>query len=136
MLISRYHTQVLSLIRVRTGADLKSCRKVIVIENAMYEARAEIMKALAHPARLAFADALADGEMCVCELQELVGSTMPTVSRHLSQMKSAGIVDSRREGNQVYYRLLVPCVINLFECIDAVRRNEAERLAASLQLDS
>lgn len=103
------------------------------MDEAVYESRAEIMKALAHPARLIFVDALADGEMCVCELQELVGSSMPTVSRHLAQMKNAGIVDSRREGNQVYYRLIVPCVLKVFECIDAVRRNEAERMAAALE---
>ena len=102
------------------------------MDIAVFEARAEIMKALAHPARLMFLEALSEGEMCVCELQELSGTAMPTVSRHLSQMKNAGIVDSRREGNQVYYRLLVPCVLNIFNCIDAVRRTEAERMADSL----
>jgi len=91
------------------------------------------MKALAHPSRLIIVDALADGERCVCELQELVGSTMPTVSRHLSQMKNAGIVEGRRDGNQVYYRLLVPCVLKVFPCLDAVLRNEAERMAEALE---
>jgi len=43
-------------------------------------ARAEIFKALGHPARLAMVEALGDGEQCVCELQELVGSDMSTVS--------------------------------------------------------
>lgn len=97
-----------------------------------YEARAEVMKACAHPARLIMIDALADGEKCVCELQELVGSTMPTVSRHLSQMKNAGIVEGRRDGNQIYYRLLVPCIRQVFPCIDAVLQNEAERIAQTL----
>lgn len=103
------------------------------MQQAVYESRAEVMKALAHPARLMFLDALAEGELCVCELQELVGTAMPTVSRHLAQMKSAGIVDSRRDGNQVYYRLLVPCVLKVFTCIDAVRRSEAERLQEALE---
>jgi DNA-binding transcriptional ArsR family regulator len=103
------------------------------VDQAVYESRAEVMKALAHPSRLIIVDALADGERCVCELQELVGSTMPTVSRHLSQMKNAGIVEGRRDGNQVYYRLLVPCVLKVFPCLDAVLRNEAERMAEALE---
>lgn len=99
-----------------------------------YEARAEVMKALAHPSRLIIMDALAEGEKCVCELQELVGSTMPTVSRHLSQMKNAGIIDGRRDGNQIYYRLLVPCVLSVFPCIDRVLQSEAERMAEALEV--
>ena len=94
-----------------------------------YEARAQIMKALAHPSRLMIIDALAEGEKCVCELQEIVGSSMPTVSRHLTQMKNAGVVEGRRAGNQIYYRLLVPCVMRVFPCIDEVIRADAERMA-------
>jgi len=85
-----------------------------------YELRAEVLKAMAHPTRLIIVDALGDGEKCVCELQELVGSAMPTVSRHLSQMKSAGVVAARREGNKIFYRLLVPCITEVFPCIDEV----------------
>ncbi|MFP3904348.1 MAG: ArsR/SmtB family transcription factor [Armatimonadota bacterium] len=98
----------------------------------IYEARAEVMKALAHPSRLVMLDALVEGEKCVCELQELVASTMPTVSRHLAQMKNAGIVETRRDGNNIYYRLLVPCVLQVFPCIDRVLHNEAERIAEAL----
>ncbi|MFP4249884.1 MAG: ArsR/SmtB family transcription factor [Armatimonadota bacterium] len=103
------------------------------MDQTVYESRAEVMKALAHPSRLVILDALAEGERCVCELQERVGSTMPTVSRHLAQMKNAGIIEGRREGNQVYYRLLVPCVLKVFTCLDAVLRNEAERMAEALE---
>ncbi len=97
-----------------------------------YTSRAEVMKALAHPSRLMMLDALANGEKCVCELQALVGSSMPTVSTHLAQMRNAGIIEGRRDGNQVYYRLLVPCVLKLLACIDAVLVNEAERMAQAL----
>lgn len=98
-----------------------------------YISRAEVMKALAHPSRLMMLDALADGEKCVCELQALVGSSMPTVSNHLAQMRNAGIVAARREGNWIYYRLLVPCVLKLLTCIDAVLVSEAERMAQALE---
>ena len=94
-----------------------------------YERRAEILKAMAHPSRLMIVDALADGEKCVCELQELVGSSMPTVSRHLSQMANAGIIAGRREGSWVHYRLLCPCITELFPCIEEVIRSETQRRA-------
>jgi len=98
-------------------------------DTAVYEMRAEVVKAMAHPARLQMMDALAGGEKCVCELQELVGSALPTVSRHLARMKAAGIVADRREGNKVYYRLLVPCVLGVFDCIDNVMSAETDRKA-------
>ena len=56
-----------------------------------FKAQAQMFKALAHPGRLLMLDELSRGERCVCELAALVGSEMPTVSRHLSQLKNAGI---------------------------------------------
>ena len=55
-----------------------------------YKAQARIIKALAHPTRLFIVDELARGERCVCELTDMIGVEMPTVSRHLSQLQSAG----------------------------------------------
>ena len=97
--------------------------------NVDYERSAEILKAMAHPSRLMIVDALAEGERCVCELQELVGSSMPTVSRHLAQMTNAGIIARRREGSWVRYRLLCPCVTKVFPCIEEVIRSETQRRA-------
>jgi ArsR family transcriptional regulator len=47
---------------------------------------------------------------------------MPTVSRHLSQLKHAGIVDDEKRGAQVFYRLVTPCVMNFFQCVMKVQR--------------
>ncbi|MDY0166177.1 MAG: metalloregulator ArsR/SmtB family transcription factor [Thermoguttaceae bacterium] len=89
--------------------------------RARYEARARIMKAMAHPARLLMVDELArSGERCVCELTELVGSDMSTVSRHLSLLKNAGLVEDEKRGQMVFYRLRVQCIMNFFECIESV----------------
>ena len=60
---------------------------------AEFKAQAQVFKALAHPGRLLMVDELSRRERCVCELAKLVGSEMPTVSRHLAQLKHAGIVD-------------------------------------------
>ena len=82
--------------------------------------RSEIIKAMAHPSRLAIIDRLENGEACVCELQEIVKSDMSTVSKHLSLMKKAGLLDERKEGLWVYYRLKVPCIIRFLGCIETV----------------
>ena len=94
-----------------------------VAVQAKYKAQARIIKALAHPTRLFIVDELSRGERCVCELTDLIGVEMPTVSRHLSQLRSAGIVEDEKRGSQVFYRLRVPCVLNFFKCVEAVQKN-------------
>ena len=89
--------------------------------QAKYEARAKIIKALAHPARLFIVDELSNsGERCVCELTEMIGSDMSTVSRHLAVLKGAGLVEDDKRGQMVYYRLRVKCILNFFECVESV----------------
>ena len=56
-----------------------------------HEARVKIIKAMAHPSRLLIIDRLAEHEYCVCELQQMVGADMSTVSKHLSVLKNAGM---------------------------------------------
>jgi len=94
------------------------------VDLELYKRKAQVIKALAHPSRLMMVDALAGGERCVCELQQLVGADLSTVSRHLTVMKNAGIVTDRKEGLKVFYRLRVPCVMKFFECVDAVMRDQ------------
>ena len=71
-------------------------------------------------------EALADGERCVCDLQKLVGADISTVSKHLSLMKAAGLVEDRKEGLWVHYRLRVPCILQFMDCIDAVLDEEKQ----------
>jgi ArsR family transcriptional regulator len=92
-----------------------------------YKTQARIIKALAHPTRLFIVDELARGERCVCELTDLIGVEMPTVSRHLSLLKRAGILADEKRGSLVYYRLRVPCVLNFFKCVEAVQSRDAGR---------
>ena len=88
--------------------------------RARFEARAQILKALAHPSRLYMVDQLSHGERCVCELTDLVGSDISTVSKHLSVLKAAGIVADEKRGMQVYYRLKMKCVLRFFDCVGEV----------------
>ena len=97
--------------------------------RARYETRARIIKALAHPARLLIVDQLAKGrEKCVCELTEMIGTDMSTVSRHLTQLKQAGLIADEKRGQMVFYRLRAGCVPDFFDCLESVMRcNAAEQ---------
>ena len=87
-----------------------------------FHARARIIKALAHPTRLFVVDELSRGERCVCELTDMIGADISTVSKHLSVLKQAGIVEDEKRGVQVWYRLRVPCILNFFSCVEDVLR--------------
>ncbi len=99
-------------------------------QRETYKLKAQIIKAMGHPSRLMIIDALAEGEKCVADLQKIVGSDMSTVSRHLSVLRNAGIVDDRKEGLQVFYSLRVPCIMNFFGCVAAVMEERAQSAAA------
>ena len=88
--------------------------------KAKFELRAKITKAMAHPTRLFIIDELSRQERCVCELTEMIGADTSTVSKHLTILKNAGIVRDEKRGTMVYYQLRVPCVMNFFDCIEAV----------------
>jgi ArsR family transcriptional regulator len=95
--------------------------------QARYEARARIIKAMAHPARLFIVDELSkNGERCVCDLTEMIGTDMSTVSRHLAQLKEAGIVDVEKRGQMVFYSLRVKCILNFFDCVESVIKCNAK----------
>ena len=65
-----------------------------------------LFKALGDETRLRVVALLSHGELCVCHLQEALGLSQSNVSRHLGILRSAGIVEDRRDGTWVYYRLV------------------------------
>jgi len=98
--------------------------------RARFEARAKIIKAMAHPTRLFIVDELSRKSKCVCELTEMIGTDMSTVSKHLAVLKGVGIVQDEKRGSQVYYTLRVPCVLNFFGCVESVLRTTAKEQLA------
>jgi ArsR family transcriptional regulator, arsenate/arsenite/antimonite-responsive transcriptional repressor len=64
-----------------------------------------VMKALADPSRLRIVAALDGRELCLCQLVELVGLATSTVSRHVSILEQARLVDARKDGRWTYFRL-------------------------------
>ena len=98
--------------------------------KAKFELRAAIIKAMAHPTRLFIIDVLSRQEYCVCELTDMIGADTSTVSKHLSVLKNAGIVQDEKRGTMVYYQLRCPCVLNFIECVEEViQKNARERIA-------
>lgn len=95
--------------------------KQTVIKDRDLRSQAQIFKALGHPARLQMVLAVADGEQCVCELTELVGLDMSTISKHLSVLTAAGVLVSDKRANKVFYRLRTPCVTKVFSCLQDVQ---------------
>lgn len=92
-----------------------------------YEARVRVVKAMAHPTRMFIVEELSRvEERCVCELTEMVGADISTVSKHLSILKNAGIIADEKRGNQVFYRLRVPCILDFFRCVEAVVEGGAD----------
>ena len=89
-----------------------------------FEDRARVLKALAHPTRLFVVEELSGGERCVRELTEKIGADMSTVSKHLSVLKAVGIVRAEKRGSEVYYSLRMGCVLDFFDCIEAVIRGD------------
>lgn len=89
-------------------------------EREFFESRAVIFKAMAHSTRLFILTTLLKGERCVCELTELIGADMSTVSKHLLVLKNGGLIRSYKDGKKVMYVLNCKCIGSFFECIESV----------------
>ena len=105
-----------------TNGARRACRALFqtgaYVPAKLLESQAAFFKALGHPSRLLMVKALAGGELCVCELQKLVGADMSTVSKHLAVLKHAGVLEADRRGNNIYYRLAFTCLSAVLACLD------------------
>lgn len=89
------------------------------------EARAGVLKAMAHPTRLFILEQLSEKECCVCELTEMVGVDVSTISKHLTVLRNSGIIAADKRGNQVFYTLRTPCILNFLGCVETVLEERA-----------
>lgn len=65
-------------------------------------------RALGDTTRLRILNLMGDQEVCVCYFVEIVGGPQPKISRHLAYLRGAGIVEARREGKWMHYRIVMP----------------------------
>jgi len=77
-----------------------------------------------HPSRIAILEILRDGEQCVCHLEAVLGYRQAYISQHLMVLRDAGLVEDRREGARIFYRVTKPEVYDLMD--SAIRLSGAE----------
>jgi ArsR family transcriptional regulator len=94
-------------------------------KRLLFQRQAKIAQAIGHPLRLEIIDCLKDGERCVCDIAEHTGAERSNVSRHLSLMVAAGVLEHRKEGLKVIYQLKCPCILDFFTCISGVLKEQA-----------
>lgn len=77
----------------------------------------ELLKALADDTRFKIVEYLLEGEKCVCEIFPYVKRTQSTVSIHLNNLEDAGVLESRREGKKIYYKIKDKSVCDVFKAL-------------------
>ena len=98
----------------------------------LFDLHADVCKTLSSPARLRIIDALRDGELSAGEICAVVGARKANVSQHLAVMRERGIVEARRSGTNVFYRLTNPKVVQAFQLMREVLVEQMEKRAALL----
>jgi len=96
-------------------------------DSVKLDNQAQVFRALAHPARLAFLELLQEGPRCVCEMAKVLGLSKSIASKHLSQLRQVGLLSQERQGTQVFCTLKAPCVLELKECTYSATLEEQRR---------
>jgi ArsR family transcriptional regulator len=99
----------------------------------MYEAQAELCRVFTHPTRIAVLELLSEGERSVRELAEASGVSQPTLSQHLAILRSRGVVETRREGTSVYYRLTDERIVEACHLMRSVLADQYRRLGSQVE---
>ena len=100
-----------------------------------YRRNAELWRALARPKRLEILELLGRGEQNVGELARTMGALPVSVSQELAPLRRVGVVETRRAGKSVYYRLATPRLIAVFELLAEVMRDVSSRQHTFTNLD-
>jgi DNA-binding transcriptional ArsR family regulator len=85
---------------------------------------AKLFKALMHPSRLMILETLRDGEQCVCHLEAVLDCRQAYISQHLMVLREAGLVEDRREGSRIFYRVIRP---EVFDLVDYANRLSGDK---------
>ncbi len=83
------------------------------------DAQTQVFKVLTHPARLAILNILRDGEHCVCHMEAFLGLRQSYISQQLAVLREAGLVQDRRDGWNIFYRVVNP---DIYQVLDAVQK--------------
>jgi ArsR family transcriptional regulator len=90
------------------------------IENQSYDAPAQFFKVLTHPTRLAILAILRDGEHCVCHIEAHLGFRQAYISQQLAVLREAGLIQDRRDGWNIFYRVADPKIYTILDAVESV----------------
>lgn len=83
--------------------------------GSIYELKSNILKALSHPARIQILECLKDNKLCQCEMAPLLGIEQYNFSRHITALRTAGILKTWKEGVRIMFEVTDPCVYDIIE---------------------
>lgn len=90
------------------------------LPDPLRQRSAAVARALSDPKRLCVLECLAESERSVSDLSREVGCQVPNMSQHLAVLRSAGLVTSRREGTNVFYRVADPQILEIYRLLSKV----------------
>ena len=114
---------------------MKQVKSEKVLMHKIFQMQCDICKALGHPLRLAIVDRLHSGEAAASDLIADLEMSKANLSKHISLLVRSGIVESRKEGRQIYYRLTDPEITKACAIMRSIlyrRLKEGEKLASAI----
>jgi DNA-binding transcriptional ArsR family regulator len=96
------------------------------MRKELQELQAEVLGALGHPNRVRIVEFLRSGEQCVCKILPALGLEQSNLSRHLKALKEVGILEGRKEGVSVYYKVSDPRIFRLLDLSTGIIKREIE----------
>jgi len=103
------------------------------MEDIVNKLTAEFLKSLAHPARVNIIKLLAPGERCVCELIPELDLEQSNLSQHLTILKKQGILESRKEGTKVFYKVTYPGVLAIVDLVEDILSEQVSKSQSLLR---
>lgn len=95
---------------------MMTIKATLELENA----QAELLKLFTHPVRIAILQILRDGEECVCHMEAILGYRQAYLSQQLSVLREGGVIMDRRDGWNIFYRVIQPEVFGLLDTISSM----------------
>jgi len=105
-----------------------------MLNSDLIELESSYLKAIAQPTRLRILYFLKDGEKCQCEIIPKMKEDQSNISRHLTHMRDLGILESRREGVSIYYKIKDKKIFSLLSLVDEIVKTEIKEKAKQVKI--
>ncbi|MFH1335380.1 MAG: metalloregulator ArsR/SmtB family transcription factor [Candidatus Zixiibacteriota bacterium] len=105
-----------------------------MLNSDLIELESSYLKAIAQPTRLKILYFLRDGEKCQCEIIPKMKEDQSNISRHLTHMRDLGILESRREGVSIYYKIKDERIFSLLSLVDEMVKTEIKEKAKQVKI--